>query len=111
MDDARLPARLEVSALLRGCESAGGFGTVLRKGDGDSGSLLVIVVDSQGLGTLHERLPQPDGPRRWIRIRSQEADNKQEFEDYLQRRADRDPDLWLIELLIADSARFDLNAR
>ncbi|WP_408589214.1 DUF1491 family protein [Novosphingobium sp.] len=111
IDDSRLPARLEVGGLLRACESAGGFATVLRKGDPDSGTILVIVVDSKGLGTLFERLPQADGPRLWQEIRHQEADKKQDFEEFLQRRASRDPDLWMIELLIADSARFDLNRR
>ncbi|MFX8957385.1 DUF1491 family protein [Acinetobacter baumannii] len=33
------------------------------------------------------------------------------FDQALQRRIARDPDLWIIELLIADSARFDLNRR
>lgn len=110
-DDFRLPARLEVASLLRACESAGGFATVLRKGDPDSGTILVIVMDSNGLGTLHERLPQADGPRIWQATLVQAVDKQEDFDQSLQRRIARDPDLWIIELLIADSARFDLNRR
>jgi hypothetical protein len=34
---------------------------------------------------------------------------KQEFEAFLTRRMAQDPDLWVIELTIADGERFILN--
>lgn len=37
--------------------------------------------------------------------RTQIPDDPMEFQEYLKRRQDRDPDLWIIELDIADGER------
>ncbi len=108
-----MPAALEVTALLRQTQSNGGFGMVLHKGDADSGAILVVAVDREGLGTLYERLPDPDFPERrpgrWQQVRAQNPAERQAFDDYLDRRVQRDPDLWIIELTIADVERSILN--
>ncbi|MCX7285677.1 MAG: DUF1491 family protein [Novosphingobium sp.] len=104
--ETRLPAHLEVSALLRAAQAAGDFGMVLHKGDRDSGSILIVVVENQGLGTLYERLPERDGTRKWSLIKAQVSDNKSEFDDYLARRGEQDRDLWIVELTVADRDRF-----
>lgn len=108
--EARLPAHLEVSGLLRVTESAGGFAMVLHKGERDAGTILVVIVDKQGLGQLFERMPQIDGSRSWTKTKSQDAENKQDFNDYLDRRSANDPDLWIVELTIADGERLVLQA-
>jgi hypothetical protein len=51
-----------------------------------------------------------DGTRKWTRTQSQVADNKSEFEDYLARRIRQDPDVWIVELTIAEGERLILNA-
>ena len=109
MSPPRLPAALEVSALIRLVEASGGFAMVLRKGEPDGGTLLIVLLDNQGLGKVFERLPQPDGSRKWTVAKCQVPENKQEFEAYLARRAAQDPDLWVIELTIADGERLILN--
>lgn len=109
MSAPRLPAALEVSGMLRQAEAAGGFAMVLRKGEPDSGTILVVILDNQGLGQVFERLPQADGTRRWSLAKRQDVDMKQEFEAFLARRMAQDPDLWVIELTIADGERFILN--
>jgi hypothetical protein len=109
MSTPRLPAALEVSGMIRLAEAAGGFAMVLRKGEPDSGTILVVILDNQGLGQVFERLPQADGTRRWSLAKRQDADMKQEFEAFLTRRMAQDPDLWVIELTIADGERFILN--
>jgi hypothetical protein len=109
----RLPAAVEVSALIRLAEASGGFAVVARKGEPDSGTVLVVTLDNQGfghsLGRVFERLPRPDGTRRWSLARAQDPENRQEFETYLSRRSAQDPDLWVVELTIADGERFILN--
>jgi len=70
---------------------------------------LSLSLDNQGLGQVFERLPQADGTRRWSLAKRQDADMKQEFEAFLTRRMAQDPDLWVIELTIADGERFILN--
>lgn len=109
MDDSRLPARLEATALIRQTQALGGFAAVLHKGEPDAGTILVTIVDNQGLGTLYERMPQPDGKRKWIAVRIQDTENKSEFWDYLDRRGQQDADVWIVELTIADGERLILN--
>ena len=109
MSASRLPAAFEVSGLIRLVESSGGFAMVLHKGEPDSGTLLIVILDNQGLGRAFERLPQIDGTRRWAVAKSQTQENKAEFEEYLKRRTAQDPDLWVIELTIADGERLVLN--
>jgi hypothetical protein len=92
--------------LLRATEAQGGFGMVLRKGEPDAGTILLVIVEKQELAVLYERLPQLDGTRRWSVSKQQVIDNKTEFEDYLSRRASQDPDVWIVELTVADSERF-----
>lgn len=102
----RLPARLEVDGLLRQVQSVGGFACVLHKGEPDAGTILVVLTENARNTRVYERMPQPDGTRGWACSRAQDNENKQEFEDYLTRRAQQDPDVWIIELDIADGERF-----
>jgi len=109
MSEARLSAKLEVSGLLRSTESAGGFGVVLSKGEPDGGTILVVLMNNQKLSRVFERMPQLDGNRKWTAVKEQDADNANELNSYLQRRATQDPDLWIVELTIADGERLVLN--
>lgn len=113
MTTPRLPAAVEATGLIRLAETAGGFGMVLRKGDPDSGTILIVIVDNQGFGQstarLYERLPSADGTRGWSLVKNQGAENKDEFEAYLARRTSQDRDLWIIELTIAEGEQFILN--
>lgn len=104
--DGRLPAHLEVAGLIRAVEAAGGFGTVIAKGERDAGTLLVICCENGANAAAFERMPQPDGSRAWILSRSQNAENPQEFWDYCDRRRHQDNDLWIVELDISDAERF-----
>lgn len=106
MVDSRLPAQLEVSALIRLVEGKGGFATVLAKGERDAGTIALVTIENGAPAQLYERMPQLDGSREWTVIRTQDVENKLEFAEYLQRRAQQDGDLWLVELDIADAARF-----
>ena len=109
MSAARLPAALEISGLIRLTESSGGFAMVLHKGEPDGGTILIVLLDNQGLGRVFERLPQADGTRRWTVAKKQTIENKLDFEEYLVRRRAQDPDVWLIELTVADGERLILN--
>ncbi len=113
MTAARLPAAMEVSALIRSVQASGGFSMVLRKGDPDSGTLLIVILDNQGFGqTLaraFERLPMADGNRNWTLAKAQDPEKKEDFEIYLTRRMAQDRDLWIIELTIAEGEQFILN--
>jgi hypothetical protein len=103
---SRLPAHLEVGALIRRTEQAGGFATVIRRGDRDSGALLLQLAEKgEFLGFL-ERVAQFDGRRVLARCGPTPPGEPGAVADYAARRAHSDPDLWIIELDIAAAERF-----
>ena len=102
----RLPAHLEVGAILRLAESRGGFGTVLAKGERDAGTILLVTTCRGEAARLYERMPQLDGSRSFVSSKEENPENKQEFSEYLARRRHQDPDIWLIEVDIDDPERF-----
>ena len=105
MASARLPAHLEVSALIRAVEAAGGFATVIAKGERDAGVILILTNEKGENARLWERMPRLDGARIFAVVKKEEIDKKSEFDDYISRRTTRDPDIWLVELDIANPER------
>lgn len=104
--EGRLPAHLEVSGLIRSVEAAGGFATVLSKGERDAGSILVISCRNGRNGKLFERMPDLDGDRKWSLSMVEDIENPQKFGEYWQQRAKSDPDCWIVELDIDNGERF-----
>lgn len=104
---------MEATALIRLAESNGGFGMVLHRGEPDSGTILIVILDNQGFGQTtaqaYERLPRADGTRAWTLSKVQDTENKSEFESYLARRTAQDRDVWIVELTIADGEQFIRN--
>jgi hypothetical protein len=101
-----LPAHLEVAGLIRAVDASGGFATVIHKGEREAGTILVVLAEKGGNQRLFERMPNCESGREWTCTKIQDTENKSEFTDYLERRRQRDPDLWIIELDIADGERF-----
>jgi hypothetical protein len=104
--DTRLPAHIEVSGLIRAVDAAGGFATVIAKGEREAGTILVVCCENGADARAYERMPHPDGSRTWTQTRRQDTENTAEFSEYLTRRAKQDDDLWIVELDIADAERF-----
>lgn len=104
--DARLPAHLEVSGLVRMAEANGGFAAVLAKGERDAGTILILAMERGENRSLYERMPQLDGSRRFVRVKAQDPEKAQEFDEYLARRKAQDSDIWLVEVDIANAERF-----
>lgn len=104
--EARLPAHVEVNGLIRAVEAAGGFATVIARGEREAGTILVVCCASGAPMRAFERMPRADGSRAWTLSSSQNIGNPLEFSEYLARRAKQDNDLWIVELDIADAERF-----
>ena len=104
--DARLPAHLEAAAIRRLAEAAGGFATILAKGERNAGTIAVVVTRGGEGAKLLERLPHLDGNRVFTQTLEQDTENKEDFFLILERMRQRDPDLWLIEADVPDSERF-----
>ena len=92
--------------MLRGVQNAGGFAAVLKKGERDAGTILVVCAENGEKRRIFERMPRPDGSREWTVSRYEDAENKGDFDSYLSRRGAQDPELWIIELDIANGERF-----
>jgi hypothetical protein len=84
----------------------GGFGTVLRKGDEERGSLLLFVSSRGAHLTTLERILNLDGSYSWRRVGPAESASSAEIGDFLAKRTRFDEDFWAIELDIADPERF-----
>lgn len=101
MPEPRLATHMLVSAFIRRASADGDFAAILRKGDPTAGALLLATrVRGQNLA-LYERFPSLDGSLDWQPIQLQTTDKEQETSQYLDRRAERDPDLWILELDVA----------
>ena len=100
MAGARLASAVKVAALLRRVGSAGGFGTVIARGDATAGSIAIIARD-RGDTRLLEPLLGAGGGYDWREIAAGDA-----IAGWVDRARRRDPDLWVIELDIPDAARF-----
>ena len=96
---ARLAAGMLVSALIRRAEELGGNGVVLAKGDATAGALLVQLAERGVAGALLERRLDETGAYRWAATGPDDAGQRG---DYIARRRRSDPDLWVIELDVAD---------
>lgn len=101
----RLPAHLEVGGLIRLAQNEGGFASVLHKGEREAGTILLIITERGVNPRLFERMPSLEGTREWLQASVQNIESKQVFEDYLTRRTAQDPDLWVVELDIANGER------
>ena len=106
MSGGRLPPRLEVPALLRRAQSQGGFATVLNKGDPEGGALLLVITSRGRHVAVLERILGISGAYEWRTAGPPETAESAEVASFLAKRRQFDPDLWLIELDIAEPERF-----
>jgi hypothetical protein len=102
----RLTSRMAIDALFRRVRAEGGFATVVARGDESAGAILLLCRERGVVTSLQERTADLDGEYRWTSCGPQDQGVDSEREAYIQRRRERDPDLWLIELDIPDPERF-----
>ena len=102
----RLTAAIEASSLIRRAEAAGGFGAVLKKGDADRGSLLLVITSRGEHFACLERVSALDGKAAWHAVGPPQGASSPEIGEFLAKRARFDPDSWLIELDVALAERF-----
>lgn len=107
MSHERLNAAVEASALMRQVEAGGDFAAVLRRGDSERGSLL-LIIGSRGehVACVQRRLDPSSGNYAWNRVGPKRGASSTEIRAFLETQARFDPDLWQIELDIAQAERF-----
>ena len=79
---------------------------VTAKGERDAGTILILTIYRGENAVLFEKMPQLDGSRPFIAAKQQNPEKPEEIFDYLERRKNQDPDIWILEVDIADGARF-----
>jgi hypothetical protein len=103
--EPRLTSDFQISALKRLVEADGGFATILRKGDITSGAIVLVGLIKGAKPVIFERFPSPEGGTSWQETTLQTPQNEAEVSAYWQKRCDRDPDLWVVELDVASPER------
>ena len=98
----RLPAHLEVAAIMRRAEAEGGFAMVLRKGDPDRGTLTLVVQQRGEIRGFLERELGPSFTYEW----TFKPAGSESLGELVARRERFDTDFWLIELDVAEPERF-----
>ena len=92
-----LSSDLWVSALIRRAEIGGAFATVVRKGDGRAGTVIVKAYDTANRqARLYTEAFGQDGERLWIQ--PVESEIESELDAYIQRQIAYDPDIWVVEI-------------
>lgn len=101
--DARLKAGLLVSALVRQCDQLARPAVVLRKGDPDSGGIIILLRGREGLVVVSQ-VRDGQGRLAWLRATGDTPVDQAQVDAYVARALKRDPDLWVVEVEAADLA-------
>ncbi len=91
------PTRLLISAQIRAASVHGVTITVMRKGDPDSGSILLKINRLDGMVELLGQVWMDD-ERVWTPLQSPSVLAEAEAEALAAEAAENDPDLWIVEV-------------
>lgn len=102
MDDTRIPTELWVKAHLRRLSAQATPAYILRRGD-PHGGIVILKVNRLDLGCrVLTRTRDLDGVPCWMPALKGELVPEAEADDYIDRQAARDPDLWVVEVETRD---------
>lgn len=101
MAEPQPPASLIVPALVRQVAAEGGFATILAKGSA-FGSAMLLLHRYRATVVAYERLPRMDGAPAWRAA----AEGQDAVDAFIARQRRFDPDLWVVELDVAELTRF-----
>ena len=98
----RLKAHVWVSAYIKICAANDLIATVVRHGDDDAGTIFLRINRLDGTSILF--VPAPAGlegnelDRKWHAAFDGTTRSDNEIEDYLNREAEIDSDIWIVEV-------------
>jgi hypothetical protein len=96
--EPRIKTSIWAAALIRRAEVNGASAFVARKGDPDSGAVLVKVSLLNGTARVWSAAYGDEGQRRWVCGTGAEAVPDSVAEAYVARAKARDSDLWVVEV-------------
>lgn len=95
---SELKARFWIDALRWRAESAGASVYVARRGDPDAGAVLIKVLLARRTARLFAPVRNFEGERVWAQPLGADPVPEQDADAYAERRAESDPDLWVVEI-------------
>lgn len=94
----RLKAEVRVQAWLRRAAGQGLMATVARKGEPESGTVMLKFNRFQAGCDVYTPVSTPDGQPAWMLAFPKGPAPEKEADAYLQRQAKYDADLWVVEI-------------
>jgi hypothetical protein len=101
MAEPRVKAGLWVKMALRLADLDGRPGAVLRKGDPDSGGVLVVLRGRDGFSVLSQ-MRAADSALAWMRATGAAPVDQAAADAYVARQVKFDPDVWVLEFEAPD---------
>lgn len=102
--DQRLPTHLYVQAHLWRCSAAGIPAYVQRKGERESGMIVLkVTLPFQG-ARVYSQSRDLDGNLGWLAGLNGALVPESEADAYIERQVKRDPDLWVVEVESRDGS-------
>jgi len=95
--EPRLKSDIRVSAHIRRAQGEGAFATVARRGDPDAGAVAVKIYLGSRTARLFIQSRDLDGRAIW-REPFEEIASEEQIDRWLEKEAEIDPDLWVIEI-------------
>lgn len=93
-----LKAGVWVQARIRQCDLDGIPAVVVRRGDPDAGAVLIKLNRLNTGCVVYTRFRDMDGKLKWISATGEAPVDDQAADDYIERQAARDRDLWVLEI-------------
>ena len=94
----RLKSEVRVQAWLRRASALGLMATVVRKGEAESGTVLLKIMRLPAGCDVYTPVSAPDGSPAWLAAFPKGPAKEVDADSYLQRQAKYDPDLWVLEI-------------
>lgn len=98
----RLPTELFISANIRKCGTANIPVYVLHKGDPQSGTILLKVLDRDFKCHMFGQMRDMDGVLKWFHHREGVPVDETSADQQIKSAITRDPDIWVIEVETRD---------
>jgi hypothetical protein len=98
LSDARLPTELWVSAGVRRASDAGVPAYIARRGERQSGTVILKVNRLENDCLVFTQARDLDGRLTWFPALDGAAIPEAEADAYIARNVDRDPDVWVVEI-------------
>ena len=98
MTDDRLPTDIWLRAHIRRCNAAGVPATIVHKGEGSRGTVMLKLNHLEGSCRVLTQVRTLDGELAWMAALDGVLAPEREVDAYIARAVSRDPDLWVIEI-------------